>query len=835
MGNEKTYCLKDFGYDLVTGSINGAIAPILVGLGGAAGTGLAKLFGTKATESVSKEGVEQTIKVAGKEFVGETGESIVKAVAKEVFDEGTESTAKTTVGKILACGTAMAASTVISASTDDSASVETESVITPEGEFEHETQDVSIDNSVKNADLTSVKGNTDEVSYRGMFAEFCDATGYTSKELMEILNQDKEQFRNFVSILCRYTVQGDFAKVEEFFDLKSIRNNVLYEKNVPVAFNSKNLEEYINVAFDGYYQMIDRLEFLLGSKKEACNAFSMIAENITSKEMLDNLLEKLSNDIDADDINDIVFLCRCLDSSPSEINFRDRKIILDAMEKNKKLLNSEGIFSQDEINYINSFKKVLIEYTDSTLSPTMVSFDSAKKMFQGFFANNNPRLDNLLSATDFSQFGKEGLPLDYPRATFISDLTEIMKGLSETEQTEILKKLGISLTNTNGDTGYDGIIDLSKLSQEGIEGDVLSLATKFIRENSIITGNSELDEALNSLIQGMPEFINIIGKQQQETQEFPVDIHILTSLKEAMCNQNYKKLSDQDKFCLKFATILQDIASQDGVLDNDYTDLSAIYARKILDKDTYSFPKEVKDRIFEIIKNQDWEQSTYHNKTATLFRKASDIDIAKTMKSKTLNANNLTEIENILDDINSSGQLVFTSKIIKKNLVPKVQHNGKEYSVIDFANMDKNFDLAKYGFAPGTTYENARLYVHMANEENFETVLQLADVSNSGFLCASYISPSNCSNTYGSHKFGLSLEVDNTNIAKATQENQYSFFRKGFGDFVDMITSEKAEFKKYRSVIPESIKQSLKLTDDEYAQLYIQLQKYKYSSQLNNI
>jgi len=106
IGNEKTYRLKDFGYDLLTGSINGAMAPISNGLGGAAGTGVAKIFGLKAAESTVKEGLEQALKVAGKEVleevIEETGEAIVKSVAKETLEEGVEQTGKSILSKILA-------------------------------------------------------------------------------------------------------------------------------------------------------------------------------------------------------------------------------------------------------------------------------------------------------------------------------------------------------------------------------------------------------------------------------------------------------------------------------------------------------------------------------------------------------------------------------------------------------------------------------------------------------------------------------------------------------------------------------------------------------------
>lgn len=127
IGNEKTYGLKDFGYDVVTGSINGAMAPISNGLGGAAGTSISKLFGLKTAESVAKEGLEQAVKVAGKEVIEEGAEQVSKGIitkilAKQgteyVLKEGTEATVKTTIGKVLSYGADMAVDGALSGATD---------------------------------------------------------------------------------------------------------------------------------------------------------------------------------------------------------------------------------------------------------------------------------------------------------------------------------------------------------------------------------------------------------------------------------------------------------------------------------------------------------------------------------------------------------------------------------------------------------------------------------------------------------------------------------------------------------------------------------------------
>lgn len=131
IGNEKEYGAKDVLYDLVTGSINGLMAPISNGLGGAAGTGVAKAFGLEAAENTAKAAMGQAMKQIGKEAAEEVVEQgakqagkslITKILAKQgaeyVLKEGAEATIKTTVGKIAAYGVDMMVDGALSGATD---------------------------------------------------------------------------------------------------------------------------------------------------------------------------------------------------------------------------------------------------------------------------------------------------------------------------------------------------------------------------------------------------------------------------------------------------------------------------------------------------------------------------------------------------------------------------------------------------------------------------------------------------------------------------------------------------------------------------------------------
>lgn len=131
IGNEKTYSIKDFGYDVITGSINGAMAPISNGIGGAAGTGVAKILGKETLEATATNAIKQVGKTVAKEAVEETVEQTAKQTGKTllknilakqgteyVLKEGTEATAKTFLTRAAAYGTDMMVDGALSGATD---------------------------------------------------------------------------------------------------------------------------------------------------------------------------------------------------------------------------------------------------------------------------------------------------------------------------------------------------------------------------------------------------------------------------------------------------------------------------------------------------------------------------------------------------------------------------------------------------------------------------------------------------------------------------------------------------------------------------------------------
>ena len=115
----REYELSDLGYDVITGSINGAMAPLSNAIGGAAGTGVAKVLGLEAVETCAKTAVKEAgeagIKQAGKSFLAKL---LAKQGVSYVAKEGTKGGMSLLAAKAASYGVNMAVDGALSGSTD---------------------------------------------------------------------------------------------------------------------------------------------------------------------------------------------------------------------------------------------------------------------------------------------------------------------------------------------------------------------------------------------------------------------------------------------------------------------------------------------------------------------------------------------------------------------------------------------------------------------------------------------------------------------------------------------------------------------------------------------
>ncbi|OGI01168.1 MAG: hypothetical protein A2104_07495 [Candidatus Melainabacteria bacterium GWF2_32_7] len=129
----------------------------------------------------------------------------------------------------------------------------------------------------------------------------------------------------------------------------------------------------------------------------------------------------------------------------------------------------------------------------------------------------------------------------------------------------------------------------------------------------------KFEDNLNTIIEIIPEFAETIGRKQFVNPTYPqyshkntLDIHILDVLQRFIKNDDYKNLSEKDKYLGKIAILTHDVKKDEGVNDKNHPFKSAIVAQKIGNRLNLS----AKDRkkIRELVENHHWSQNISEKK-----------------------------------------------------------------------------------------------------------------------------------------------------------------------------------------------------------------------------
>ena len=107
---------------------------------------------------------------------------------------------------------------------------------------------------------------------------------------------------------------------------------------------------------------------------------------------------------------------------------------------------------------------------------TSVAVDSDDKIAfaKKVLANNNSKTENVFKNFDFAQYGKEGIPLKYPRLDFISNLEKILENLGPKEKVDVLNHFGI----IPGHDGYEGLLNNESFETENFSEEAKIAAQK---------------------------------------------------------------------------------------------------------------------------------------------------------------------------------------------------------------------------------------------------------------------------------------------------------------------------------------------------------------------
>ena len=489
-----------------------------------------------------------------------------------------------------------------------------------------------------------------------------------------------------------------------------------------------------------------------------------------------------------------------------------------------------------------------------------------KSLFKHFIANNT-NVEKLIADLDLNQL-KDGIPLKYSRSEFLTDVQNILKGLDKKEQTEILNYFGMQIT----DGKMEGIPIIPE-GQGAFSEAQLSVVDKLKQKINDFTLNNEttikdpaLKELFDSVIQGCPEFTTIVGKVQHATHKYPVDIHTLKVLQEAFKNPEYERLDDESKTVLKFAILLHDLGKHEAVRDPGHYEASAKYAVSILNK--YNLPDRVKSRIIETIYNHHWFEA--YNKgeigpemVSAIFRTPKDLDLAiimgkadlmgvsddfhlritksgKPEKFEEFWQEKVDALRHYQDVRYGKANLVtdtkFNQTANRKFPTQKVVIDGKEQElqVLNLMDDSTSNDLYKYGFAPGTTKDNARFFAHFNDRlKGLKVFMALSSSpTTESVQSLSLISKAN-SRSYRQQIYGVITDVDIKNIAQASSENISSGYKKDLKHFSkDLFSIMRTNTFVRDCLIDELGKSSINLTTEEYAQLAEKLADIQYLTQI---
>ena len=501
--------------------------------------------------------------------------------------------------------------------------------------------------------------------------------------------------------------------------------------------------------------------------------------------------------------------------------------------------------------YISAINKMLGEKVPVIRVPS----DLQKRFLSSFLSNNNPAGEKILKTHDFSQYGKEGIPIKYSRKEFCKNINSIISELTDEEQNILLEHFGLrkGQNYTDGTVNFDGLLNNRHFEKNNIRDAVKEAGVKLSEEiekftvkNETLFEDAELKNFFDNIIKGFPEFTEVIGKEQHNTHEYSVDIHTLKVLQSCMNNPQYKTLSDKDKTILKISVLLHDLGKPGSKRDDAHANTSAYYAEGILEK--FKLSSEVKDRITDIIKNHHWFASYNMGMSSTedvavrcirpeeykIYQIMAKADLENVNKyfhlgSKSGGASTQAEfdkyfeekikpINDALNQIYARHNPVFYTRFIGNGkLFPiekvKIGNDTVELRVLDLNKLPNNASLEKYGFPHGTTKENVRFLVHMTkpNVENLESVIRLSQNRlNHNTWSTSIIKPSD-NVTYENRAYGFAFHADQANFADAFFENISSGNSKTLEDFRDILFGKILRY--------DTGKLGIELTQEERQQL----------------
>jgi len=266
--------------------------------------------------------------------------------------------------------------------------------------------------------------------------------------------------------------------------------------------------------------------------------------------------------------------------------------------------------------------------TDMYIPSGTSAIKETKTFLQNFLSGADESLERIFMTHDFAKYGKQGIPLKYPRAKFIEDINNLLKDLPESKQTELLNKFNLQ----KGAGDIDGITNLANVIPNSESQKLHQIIENFYHHNETTFANPDLKKTFDGIMKDLPEFNMAIGKMQHGTHAYSVDIHSLLVLQKAMQNPSYANLSEEGKKVLKLTTLLHDLGKKGNVITTGHAAISEQEAQIILGHNL--LPRSINNRVLKHIREHHWFEK--YNKGITsprdvvkTFITSEDIEISK--------------------------------------------------------------------------------------------------------------------------------------------------------------------------------------------------------------
>ena len=591
--------------------------------------------------------------------------------------------------------------------------------------------------------------------------------------------------------------------------------------------------------------------------------FSILAEKELDIEGLD-VLCKVAEKNDAIDVNELMKVAIKYGKFDS-ISTKEQTELIEELEKPETWLIPEQIKDLSltpslmriayfrELNGFQSSGKMKEAMLERQKNVPVRSIAVNEKCFDDLFCEDGSfSYESLKDAFKGVNLNKYyyGVNLKYPRENFIEDFKNVIVHLSPDNKSKVFSYFKFNLDEENDIVGYPVPANIQENEiPENVRKEVIAakrLVDSFMLQNAIKLDEQDkkLENTLNSFIKAFPEFVSIIGKKHHRGDT--IDNHTLVVLKKCLENPMTSEVSPSEQKLLFVAAMLHDISKKQNQIDPEHPLYSAIYAKEIVKKVPMS--RDDKERIYELIKHSHWiSNGVTDEEMAAIFRRKNDIKLAEIIakadaeSARFDNPVNQERVKNIYalrDKIYKNGIPLFVSALPDKNMI-SIGSNGLR--IVDFT--DKNAELAKYGFNSGMKYNDLNFLCH-SSTKSASDLLCMCDDSKEICLSSILLSPAS-SNLLTEHNKGCNviLSAPNSNICLAGSTVGSTGCRRGFQEFKQYLYGQSYEgamlpdvgIEKFREEIPTKIKKYLALDDNEYAELYSEIDSLNSVDEISDV